>query len=185
MAKADDYLPSQTEVDHILYSKKIVNFQGAQWKQKPNRAGMWLQMHLLPIDEDFIPVQGLTFELLWKPDQDSKADASLTYPKINIVALYNKKRVFAVDTYPFDKHTNTFQIACSNFQKIIFGAHYHVYYEEAGYYSERIAFPITNDISPDDLVEYWKFFCQQLNITYFGRLPLPLEDESGQMGFGI
>ncbi|EAP9257873.1 hypothetical protein ES879_22095 [Salmonella enterica] len=185
MAKADDYLPSQTEVDHILYCKKNVSFTGAQWKQKPNRAGMWLQMHLLPTDEDFMPVQGLTIELRWKPDQDSKADASVSYPKINIVALYNKKRVFAVDTYPFDKHTNSFYIAHPNFQKSILGPHYHVYYEEAGYYSERIAFPIMNGISPDDLVGYWKFFCQQLNITFSGSLPIPLEDESGQMGFGI
>lgn len=117
MAKADDYLPSQTEVDHILYCKKNVSFTGAQWKQKPNRAGMWLQMHLLPTDEDFIPVQGLTIELRWKPDQDSKADASVSYPKINIVALYNKKRVFAVDTYPFDKLRTAFTLLIQIFRK--------------------------------------------------------------------
>ncbi|MCG4449885.1 hypothetical protein LMJ76_15055, partial [Escherichia coli] len=71
------------------------------------------------------------------------------------------------------------------YQDIIYGAHYHVYYEEAGYYSDRIAFPIEDDINPDDLVGYWNYFCKHLNITYSGRIPLPLEDESGQMGFGI
>ncbi|KUR83395.1 hypothetical protein AWE57_24080 [Escherichia coli] len=55
----------------------------------------------------------------------------------------------------------------------------------SGYYSDRIAFPIEDDINPDDLVGYWNYFCKHLNITYSGRIPLPLEDESGQMGFGI
>lgn len=185
MAKIDDYQPSQVEVDKVLYCKKIVNFSGVKWKQKPSRSDMWLQAHIIPLDEDCIPIQGLKFELKWKPDQDSEPDDPISYPKINIIAFYHNKRVFAVDTYHFDKHTNSYKVDHPKYQDIIYGAHYHVYYEEAGYYSDRIAFPIEDDINPDNLVGYWNYFCKHLNITYSGRIPLPLEDESGQMGFGI
>lgn len=97
MAKIDDYQPSQVEVDKVLYCKKIVNFSGVKWKQKPSRSDMWLQAHIIPLDEDCIPIQGLKFELKWKPDQDSEPDDPISYPKINIIAFYHNKRVFAVD----------------------------------------------------------------------------------------
>lgn len=87
MAKIDDYQPSQVEVDKVLYCKKIVNFSGVKWKQKPSRSDMWLQAHIIPLDEDCIPIQGLKFELKWKPDQDSEPDDPISYPKINIIAF--------------------------------------------------------------------------------------------------
>ncbi|EKS8398483.1 MULTISPECIES: hypothetical protein [Enterobacteriaceae] len=187
MAKTDDYLPSQKEVDHVLYCDKTVNFSGVRWGNKPppNRPLMWLQMQVIPEDNDGIPIQGLSFLLQWKPDHDSLEITGSSYPKINIVALYNKKRVFAVDTYPFDKHKNNYKIDRPDYQDTVFGAHFHVYYEEAGYYSERIGFPIVDSIKPDDLSGYWEYFCKRLNVTCLGKLPLPLEDESGQIGLGL
>ncbi|WP_133521786.1 hypothetical protein [Buttiauxella sp. JUb87] len=187
MAKTDDYLPSQAEVDHVLYSKKSVNFTGVKWgpKPPPNRPLMWLQMQIIPTDQDDIPIQGLSFLLQWKPDHESQTVAGITYPKINLVALYNKKRIFAVDTYPFDKHKNSYRIDRPDYQDSVFGPHYHVYYEEAGYYSEKIGFPITSGIKPDDLVGYWNYFCNKLNVTCAGKIPIPLEDESGQIGLGL
>lgn len=187
MAKTDDYLPGQAEVDHALYCKKKVSFSGVKWgpKPPPNRPLMWLQIHIIPFDMDDIPIQGLSFLLQWKPDQESLTESGVTYPKINLVALYNKKRVFAVDTYPYDRHKNNYRINRPDYQDSIFGPHYHVYYEEAGHYSEKIGFPITSDIKPDDLVGYWNYFCNQLNVTYTGRIPIPLEDESGQIGLGL
>lgn len=187
MAKTDDYLPSQAKVDQVLYCVKIVNFSGVKWgpKPPPDRPLMWLQMHVVPTDTDGIPIQGLLFLLQWKPDHDSQADTSVTFPKINIVALYNKKRIFAVDTYPFDKHKNNYKIDRDDYQPSISGPHYHVYYEEAGYYSDKIGFPVTETISPDDLAGYWNFFCEKLNVVPVGKMPMPLEDESGQLGLGI
>ncbi|MBW5818896.1 hypothetical protein H0I54_22335 [Yersinia kristensenii] len=187
MAKTDDYLPSQAEVDHVLYCKKIVNFSGAKWgaKPPPNRPLLWLQMQIIPYDMDGIPIQGLSFLLQWKPDHESQTNAGISYPKMNLVALYNKKRIFAVDTYPFDKHKNNYKIDRPDYQSSIFGPHYHVYYEEAGYYSDKIGFPVTDNIKPDDLVGYWNYFCSQLNVTYMGRIPIPLEDESGQIGLAL
>lgn len=187
MAKSDDYLPSQTEVDHVLYCEKKIDFNGVKWGVKPphNRPVLWLQLQIIPSDEDEIPIQGLSFLLQWKPDHESHTSPGTSYPKINIVALYNKKRIFAVDTYPFDKHKNTYKIDRPDYQESVFGPHYHVYYEEAGYYSEKIGFPIVDDIKPHDLVGYWDYFCNQLNITYKGKLPIPLEDESGQIGLGL
>ncbi|HCN1288986.1 hypothetical protein LTT94_22230, partial [Escherichia coli] len=119
MAKIDDYQPSQVEVDKVLYCKKIVNFSGVKWKQKPSRSDMWLQAHIIPLDEDCIPIQGLKFELKWKPDQDSEPDDPISYPKINIIAFYHNKRVFAVDTYHFDKHTNSYKVDHPKYQDII------------------------------------------------------------------
>lgn len=74
MAKIDDYQPSQVEVDKVLYCKKIVNFSGVKWKQKPSRSDMWLQAHITPWMRIVYPIQGLKFELKWKPDQDSEPD---------------------------------------------------------------------------------------------------------------
>ena len=187
MAKTDDYLPSQVEVDNILYCQKSVSFIGVKWGNKPppNRPIMWLQMQLIPFDSDGIPIQGLSLLLQWKPDQDSLTNSNISYPKINIVALYNKKRVFAVDTYPFDKHKNNFRIDRDDYQESVSGPHYHVYYEVAGHYSDKIGFPITSTISPNDLVGYWDYFCNHLNIKCSGKLPIPFEDESGQIGLGL
>ncbi len=183
MAKIDDYLPSQSEVDHILYCKKSVDFSGVKWQTKPppNR----LKIQVIPTDEDGIPIQGLSFVLLWKPDHDSFETPGVSYPKMNLLALYYKKRVFAVDTYPFDKHKNSYRIDRDDYQDSILGPHYHLYYEEAGNYSEKIGFPITDDIKPNDLIGYWDYFCRQLNVTFKGKLPIPLEDESGQIGLEL
>ena len=187
MAKSDDYLPSQAEVDSILYCAKKVDFTGIRWgvKPPPGRPLLWLQLQIIPYDDDGIPIQGLSFLLQWKPDHESRSFPITSYPKINIVALYNKKRVFAVDTYPFDKHKNRYRIDRPDYQESVFGPHYHVYYEEAGYYSEKIGFAITDDIKPDDLAGYWEYFCNKLNVAYTGKLPIPLEDESGQIGLGL
>ncbi|AOF21077.1 hypothetical protein BED35_12625 [Yersinia enterocolitica] len=146
---------------------------------------MWLQMLLVPLDGVGIPVRGLIFQINWKPDQQSYDDPGISYPKINFVALYNKKRIFAVDTYPFDRHKNNFRIDHPDYQDSIFGPHFHVYYEKAGYYSERIGFPIVDGINPDDLLGYWEYFCKKLNVKCIGKMPIPLESDSGQMGLGL
>ncbi|AOM39647.1 hypothetical protein [Xenorhabdus hominickii] len=186
MAKSTDYLPSQAEVDDVLYCKKQVDFTGVRWGDKPppNKPFLWLQMNLLPIDSDGIPIQGLSILIQWKPDHEPKQEGDPVYPKINIVAFYNKKRVFAVDTYPFDGHTNRYTIDHPDFKEYVLGAHYHVYYEEAGHYS-NIGFPIKSNIKPDDLLGYWDFFCKKLNIICIGKLPLPLENDSGQIGLPL
>ena len=187
MAKSDDYLPSQSEVDHILYCEKKVDFTGIKWgaKPPPNRPVLWLQLQIVPYDEDGIPIQGLTFLIQFKPDHEFHYASEESFPKINIVALYNKKRVFAVDTYPFDKHKNSYKVDHEDYVDSVLGAHYHVYYEEAGYYSEKIGFPIKEVISPHDLLGYWAYFCKRLNITCMGNLPIPLESESGQIGIEL
>ncbi|CQI98144.1 TPA: hypothetical protein ACPZRZ_002638 [Yersinia enterocolitica] len=183
MAKIDDYLPTQVEVDRVLFCKKFVDFSPLKWQTKPppNR----LKMQLVPMDEDGIPIYGLSFILLWKPDHDSFENPDESYPKMNLVALYHQKRIFAVDTYPFDKHKNSFKIEHPDFQDSINGPHYHLYYEMAGHYSEKIGFPITENIKPDDFIGYWNYFCTKLNVTCKGKIQLPLEDESGQMGFNL
>lgn len=186
MAKSTDYQPSQAEVDKILYCEKSVDFTGIKWKDKPppNRPLLWLQMNISPLDKEGIPIQGLTILIQWKPDQEPKKENDPVYPKINIVALYNRKRIFAVDSYPFDGHTNRYNIPHPDFEKFIFGAHYHVYYEDAGSYSE-IGLKIKNDIKPDDIRGFWDFFCLKLNIVCTGKLPIPLEDDSGQIGLPL
>lgn len=187
MAKSTDYQPSQSEVDAVLYCEKLIDLSGVKWMEKPppNRPFLWLQVRVVPFDKDGVPIQGLTILTQWKPDQEPKNDADPYYPKINIVALYNNKRVFAVDSYPFDGHTNNYKIDHPDFLEFILGSHYHVYYEEAGSYSDKIGFPIKEDIQPDDIVGFWEFFCGKLNISCSGRFPIPLEDDSGQIGLPL
>lgn len=186
MAKCTDYQPSQVEVDNILYCEKFVDFSGVSWTEKPppNRSLLWLQMNILPLDSDGIPLQGLTILIQWKPDHEPKQDGDEIFPKINIVALYNKKRIFAVDSYPFDGHTNRYKVDHPDFVNYILGAHYHVYYEEAGRYSD-VGFPIKEAIKSDDIRGFWQFFCKHLNIKCIGELPIPLEDISGQIGLPL
>lgn len=183
MAKTDDFLPTQTEVDGVLFCEKFVDFSVLKWQTKPppNR----LKIQIIPTDAEGIPIYGLSFNLFWKPDHDSFESPGESHPKMNLVALYHQKRVFAVDTYPYDKHKNSFKIDHPDYQESIDGPHYHLYYECAGHYSDKIGFPLTDKIKSDDFVGFWNYFCKKLNVTCKGRVRLPLEDESGQIGFDL
>ncbi|QHP58103.1 hypothetical protein EH204_09045 [Pectobacterium carotovorum subsp. carotovorum] len=181
VAKKNESSPPQSEIDHILYCRKIVSFTGAKWNLKPppGRSPTWLQISLVPTDDDGIPISGLYFMLQWRPAEAESSDGYGDCPKISLVVLYNGRRIFAVDSYPFDRHTNRYEVEHPDFIKSILGPHYHLYFEEAG--PNEIALQIPDQIALGDLQGYWKFFCSKLNVAYNGELPSPTQEDSGQM----
>lgn len=175
MAKKNESPLLQSDVDRVLYSKKTVDVNIIKWGKKPppGRSPMWLQTAITPY-EDGSPLPGLKFVLQWRP-ADEYGDA----PKIQMVALYFGRRIFGVDSYPNDRHTNRVQVAHPDYVESILGPHYHLYFESAFPY--EIGLIIREKITPDDLLGHWRFFCSKLNVTCKGILPLPTQDDSGQI----
>lgn len=181
MAKKNENLPPQSEVDSILYCEKSVDFTGVKWNLKPppGRSPLWLQTSLVPTDTDGIPIPGLQFTLQWRPAEGNCSDGYGDIPKIILVALYYGRRVFSVDAYPYDRHTNRVVVNHPDFIDSVLGPHYHLYFAEAGH--NDIGLKIQEQIELGDLPGYWNFFCSKLNVTCKGTLPLPTQDDSGQM----
>ncbi|WP_370561007.1 hypothetical protein [Edwardsiella tarda] len=175
MAKKNDSPLLQSDVDRILYAKKTVDLTGVKWGKKPppGRSPMWLQTSIIPYD-GVMPIAGLRLVLQWRPP-DGPDDVQ----KIQMVALYYSRRVFGVDSYPYDRHTNRVHVSHPDFEKSILGAHYHLYFESAVPYEIGLAIP--QKIAPDDFLGYWQFFCSKINITCKGELPLPTQEDSGQI----
>ncbi|WKZ93109.1 hypothetical protein P0E69_04015 [Chimaeribacter arupi] len=180
MARKNLFLP-QAEVDNVLYCQKVVDVSAARWavKPPPGRSPFWLQLSLLPFDTTGIPVQGLSFTLQWRPAAEHHPDGLGDHPKMSLVALYYGRRVFAVDTYPYDKHTNRVKVDHPDYADSHVGPHCHLYFEEAADYD--IALRPRLCLDPGDFLGYWQFFCATLNVTCQGQIPLPNDDNSGQI----
>ncbi|MDQ7883686.1 hypothetical protein [Atlantibacter hermannii] len=175
MAKKNESPLLQVDVDQILYCDKTVDVSGLRWGKKPppSRSPMWLQAALSPL-ESGSPLPGLKFVLQWRP-----ADEYGDYPKIQMVALYFGRRIFGVDSYPNDRHTNRVAVSHPDYAESILGPHYHLYFESALPY--EIGLLIREKIAPDDFLGHWRFFCSKLNVTCNGDIPLPTQENSGQM----
>ncbi|EBV3486722.1 hypothetical protein DOC48_22700 [Salmonella enterica subsp. enterica serovar Ohio] len=175
MAKKNESPLLQSDVDRVINSKKIVDVSSIKWGEKPppGRSPMWLQTAITPY-EDGSPLPGLKFVLQWRP-----ADEYGDSPKIQMVALYFGRRIFGVDSYPNDRHTNRVRVCHPDYAESILGPHYHLYFESALPY--EIGLIIREKIAPDDLLGHWRFFCYKLNVTCKGILPLPTQEDSGQI----
>ncbi|MFC0178972.1 hypothetical protein [Thorsellia kenyensis] len=177
MAKKDEYYPSQAEVDKIILMPKSVNLTDATWitSPPPNRVPMWMQMNLSPLDELGYPITHLRFILQYRPAQEIESGES---SKLSIIALYRNTRIYALDPFPYDKHTNKAIVDHPDFSKSVTGAHYHLYFEHA---KCDIGLKLQSNLAHDDVDGYWSIFCSKMNVTQKGRLVHPLELESGQL----
>lgn len=175
MAKKNENPLLQSDVDRVLYSKKTVDVNSIKWGKKPppGRSPMWLQTAITPF-YDGSPLPGLKFVLQWRP-----ADEYGDTPKIQMVALYFGRRIFGLDSYPHDRHTNRVKVSHPDYVDSILGPHYHLYFESAFPY--EIGLIIREKIAPNDLLGHWHFFCSKLNVTCKGTLPLPTQEDSGQI----
>lgn len=175
MVKKNETPLLQSDVDRVLYSAKTVDVTSIRWSKKPppGRSPMWLQVAITPYDGGS-PLAGLKFVLQWRP-----ADEYGDFPKIQMVALYFGRRIFGVDSYPYDRHTNRIKVSHPDYVDSILGPHYHLYFESALPY--EIGLVMSQEIAPDDLLGHWRFFCSKLNVTCKGTLPLPTQEDSGQI----
>lgn len=175
MAKKNESSLLQLDVDSVLYSNKTVDVTSIKWVKKPppGRSSMWLQTAITPY-ESGSPLPGMKFVLQWRP-----ADEYGDYPKIQMAALYFGRRVFGVDSYPYDRHTNRVEVLHPDYAESILGPHYHLYFESALPY--EIGLIIRDKIAPSDVLGHWSFFCSKLNVTCIGTLPLPTQEDSGQI----
>ncbi|MGM1208339.1 hypothetical protein [Klebsiella pneumoniae] len=160
MAKKNESSLLQLDVDSVLYSNKTVDVTSIKWVKKPPPGRS--------------PLPGMKFVLQWRP-----ADEYGDYPKIQMAALYFGRRVFGVDSYPYDRHTNRVEVLHPDYAESILGPHYHLYFESALPY--EIGLIIRDKIAPSDVLGHWSFFCSKLNVTCMGTLPLPTQEDSGQI----
>lgn len=178
MAKKGDFRPTQKEVDQALNRPKKVTFEGVTWNGAEGRTPIWFKLDLKAFDENGIPITGIRFMLHWR----APIVEGIDIVKLSFVMFYYNKRIYALDPYPADhkSHRNKSSIIHPDFVEVARGPHYHMYFESVG---EEIALILDTDISPDDFLGYWHYFCQELNISYEGQPPLPNQDKSGQLSW--
>ncbi|EKJ6981981.1 hypothetical protein FCL43_007705 [Enterobacter hormaechei] len=178
MAKKGDFKPTQKEVDQAISRPKQVTFNGVTWNGSEGRTPIWFKLDLKAFDENGNPITGIRFMLHWRAPIVEGVDIV----KLSFVMFFHDKRIYALDPYPADNkpHRNRSIINHPDFVEVARGPHYHMYFEAAG---EEIALRLDTDISPDDFLGYWNYFCLALNITYEGHPPLPNQDKSGQLSW--
>ncbi|AIN17090.1 TPA: hypothetical protein ACPZPV_002238 [Yersinia enterocolitica] len=179
MAKKSDFQPNQSDVDRILSLPKKVTFSGVAWKGSADgRMPCWFKLDLQPFDIDDKPLTNVRIMLHWR--QPIVADIDVA--KISYVVFYHNRRIFALDPYPDERkpHRNRNPVNHPDYIEVARGPHYHQYFESVG---EDVALTLSTDLEPDDFLGYWNYFCSRLNINYTGSVPLPNQDESGQLSW--
>ena len=178
MAKKNDYQPSQAEVDLLIAMPKKVIFSGVNWKASTDgRTPVWLKMDMQAFDMNGLPLNGVLILLHWRKPLSKDVDVA----KLSFIIFLHNRRIFAIDPHPNEKpHRNRNALNHVDFVAVTRGPHYHQYFESVG---EDVAFNLCTDIAPDDLQAYWNYFCERLNIKYTGSIPLPNQEESGQLSW--
>ncbi|MCR3931298.1 hypothetical protein ACET6E_07970 [Aeromonas caviae] len=173
MAKKQDFRPPQLRIDKLIATHKTISLAGLKWglKPPPGRSPIWLQLPIAVLDSDGIPMPGLEIRVIWRPSEGEHSDGYGDAVKMNFVLLYQGVRIRALDTYPFDRHTNRCSIPGMDLLPTILGPHLHFYVESV--VTEEPAKPVDSQLKHDDINGYWRYFCIECNIDFPGDLPTP------------
>lgn len=90
MAKDDLLIIPQKEINAIIEQPKILNMRFAKWipKQDNQPAPQWLELKLVFLDTEDIPIPYLKFHIQYRPPR-----REFLLPSINILALYKGRRI--------------------------------------------------------------------------------------------
>ncbi|WP_429129307.1 hypothetical protein [Aeromonas veronii] len=173
MSNKKDFRPPQSEVDGLLSAKKTVNLVGLKWvlKPPPGRSPIWLQLPIAVLDSDGIPIGGMEIRITWRPSEGEHDDGYGDAVKMNFILLYHGVRIRALDTYPYDRHTNRCSVHGVSLEPSILGPHIHFYVESI--VTEDPAMPVETQLSHDDINGYWRYFCNECKIDCQEDLPAP------------
>ncbi|MDH0358058.1 hypothetical protein N7298_04375 [Aeromonas caviae] len=185
MAKKQDFRPPQQRIDALLSTHKMISLAGLKWvlKPPPGRSPIWLQLPMAVLDTTGIPLQGMEIRVIWRPSEGENSDGYGDAVKMNFVLLYHGVRIRALDTYPYDKHTNRCTIPGVDLVPSILGPHLHFYVESVT--TEEPAKPVELQLKHDDINGYWRYFCNECNIDYPGDLPTPGSPHEPQMSLKL
>ncbi|MCO6551123.1 hypothetical protein A9G41_00075 [Gilliamella sp. Nev5-1] len=174
MAKNDSVKISQFDIDSIIKAKKYIDFNGASWNKKCFNAKdpAWLVLNSAVLDNDQLAIQNLRIEFTFKP-----ALCEGLIDKMYFTAIYNSRRIFAVDHGQSLIHKNKYFDVIPTPPPIVTGTHYHIRHEK---YNFETGYPIENIPKKDE--NNFSYFCNEFmirfNTTAIGVIPHPYNKEN-------
>lgn len=176
MAKIDDIIISQQEIDYLFAQPKILDFRQAVWRKKQEEQPYpyWLHLNLPFFDQHQMPIEQLRACFKYRPARRMEIT-----PSMNFIAFYKNRRIYAVDQGNNLVHYNRFTDVQPIAEPCVKGCHFHLlhekYNQETGY---RFDQPI---VKADDFSFFMCYFLQKFNVTALGDIPHPIESNHGQL----
>lgn len=176
MARHNDIIIPQKEIDTIFTQKKIVNFNGILWRKKQidQPAPAWLELLAPVLNEHSIPIEHLRIQFQYRPARR----IGLT-PSISLIAFYKNRRLFAVDQGENLTHNNRHIDVEPPAQYQVTGCHFHLLHEK---YNQETGYVFDELIQrADDFHFFADYFLRKFNVTAVGQIPHPIYSSNGQL----
>lgn len=180
MAKDDLLIIPQKEINAIIEQPKILNMRFAKWipKQDNQPAPQWLELKLVFLDTEDIPIPYLKFHIQYRPPR-----REFLLPSINILALYKGRRILAVDQGQGIGHSNSYIDVHPIPPSRVDGAHYHLLHEK---HNQETGYPLEIPFDKQSDISYFlHMFTSLFNVKIIGELPHPLQQDVSQMELSL